>query len=59
MQEPAVGIVIKILDSHMGDRSSTLGPSGLKLMLGMYMCMPKILRGEWRRDYGVTIPSGG
>ena len=47
------------LDSHVVDRGLRPGPGGLKLMPGTCACVPKILRGEWRRDCSVTIPPGG
>ena len=58
-REPAISIMALSLDCHIVDRGSRPGPGGLKLMPGMCACVPKIPRGEWRRDCGVTIPPGG
>ena len=53
---PAVGVVAMSLDSHVVNH----GSSRLKLTPGTCVCVPKILRGEWkRRDCGVDIPPGG
>ena len=58
-QGPAFSIMTMSLDSHVVDRGSHPGPSGLKLSPGACACVPKIPRGEWRRDCGVAIPPGG
>ena len=55
----AVSVMAMSLDSHVVDRGSCPGPGGLKLTLGECACVPKIPRGEWRRDCGVAIPFGG
>ena len=58
-REPAVSVMAMSLDSHVVDRGSRPGPGGLKLTLGVCVCVPKIPRGEWRRrDYGVAIRGG-
>ena len=58
--EPAVSVMAMSLDSHVVNRSSLPGPGGLKLTPGTCACVPKILRGEWRRrDCNVAIPPGG
>ena len=47
-------------NSYIVDRSSSLGPSRLKLMPGVCACLSKVSRGEWRRrDCSMAIPPGG
>ena len=48
------------LDFHLVNHGSSPVRGGLKLMLGMCMCVPQILRGEWRRrDCAVAISLRG
>ena len=58
MKGPGSGMVVKVLDSHMADHSTCLGPGSLKIMTGTCACMPKILRGEQSRNWGVDIITG-
>ena len=48
------------LDYHIVDPWFKSWTRWLKLMLGVYACVPKIPRGQWRRrDCGVAIPLVG
>ena len=53
--------MVKALDSHMANYSSSLEPSGLKLTQGvcMHAFLPKFMSGEWRRDCGMALALGG
>ena len=55
---PADSVIAMTLDSHTVNRGSSPGLSGLKLTLGACGCLPKILRGKWRRDYSIAISLG-
>lgn len=55
----ADGMVVTALGFHTMYYSSSLGPGGLKITLGVYLCIPKIPGGEWRRgDFGMATCSG-
>ena len=62
LKRPAYGIMVTLLDSHVDDHGSSPRPSGLKLIhvTCIYICIPKVPRGEWRRrNYSVVIPARG
>ena len=59
LEGPAVSIMTVSLDSHIVYRGLSPDPGSLKLMLVVCTCVPKVLRGEWRRkDCGVAILLG-
>ena len=59
MEGTAVGIMAMSLDSHVFKCGLSPGPGGLN---SRWACVcvgvPKIQRGEWRRDCGMAIPLG-
>ena len=59
IREPAVSVMALSLDSHVVDRGSHPGPSGLKLTPGTCACVPKTERRMEEKGLGHDHPPLG